>query len=545
VTTTQPDDPARTVAAPTEAPPDRARWLGAAAAAVLVATVVAIVAWAVRSFGEWSYPLDDPYIHLRLAENLWGTGALGINPGEFASAASSMTWPGIMAPLTGLFDTAIGIPLVLATIASVVTLLLIDPWARHRGVRLSLRISLLVGMVVVVPLVLMSLTGMEHSLQIGLSILLVSLCVDTVGEDGERRGRPWAIAAVALVLAATRLEVVFVAAPLFVLLAMHRRWRSVVGLCVGAAIPLVALVWLDLAQGWPPLPASVSAKSLAARDGIARFLPNPEYIGFTVGRRPRLFAAVAILLILMWLGHRLGPLLDRRARRWAAMALSITVLHTLFSQTGWLYRYEAYMVALCLCASVLLAESILRHRDQLELSTGLRRVVAAGLVLFVGLGLFDGVRINLVGLTGIREIHQQQVQMARFAAANCAGCRVVLNDIGAVALYGDVTITDAVGLANKAVIESKLDGDYDAATIDRIARDEGATWAMIYPGWLDGVREVPDSWVEVGQWRWPTNEVVGGKDVAFYAIDPAFTDELRERFEAWPAPPGAEAVPTG
>ena len=544
MTTTHPDDPApRASEAPAAQETAPARWLGAAAAGVLLAAVGAVVAWAVRTNGEFSYPLDDPYIHLRLAQNLFDTGALGINPGEFASAASSMSWPAIMAPLTGLFDTAIGIPLVLATIASVVTLVLIDPWARRREVRLSLRIALLFGMVVIVPLVLVSLTGMEHALQVGLSILLVSLCIDTVGDDAERTSRPWVIGLVALALAATRLEIIFVAPPLFVLLAMHRRWRSVVGLCVGAALPLIAIVAIDLGQGWPPLPASISAKSLAVNDGIARFLPNPDYISIAIGRRPRFLAVVVVLGLMVWLGHRLGPLLDRRALRWGLVALSITALHVCFSQTGWLYRYEAYMIALCLCASALLGESILRHREELQLGVGLRRAVLAALVVFIGLAVFDGVRVNLVGLTGIREIHQQQIQMARFAAANCPGCRVVLNDIGAVALYGDGTITDAVGLANRAVIEAKLDGDYDAATIDRIARDEGATWAMIYPGWQDGIQEVPESWTLVGTWSWPHNEVVGGKDVAFYAIDPAYVDELREQFDAWPSPQGARSIP--
>jgi hypothetical protein len=201
------------------------------------------------------------------------------------------------------------------------------------------------------------------------------------------------------------------------------------------------------------------------------------------------------------------------------------------------------LVALCLCAAALLAESVLRHRDELALGPPLRGVVAAAAVALVVVAVVDGVRVTRYGLTGMREIHRQQVQMARFAAASCPGCRVVVNDIGAVSLYGDVTVTDCVGLADREVIEAKLRGDDDAATIDRIARDEGAGWAMIYPDWEHGVRDVPASWELLGTWSWPTHVVVGGKDVAFYAIDPIVADELRERFEAWPAPPGATAVP--
>ena len=46
--------------------------------------------------GEFTYPLDDPHIHLRLGANL-AHGTLGMNPGEFASASSSPIWPVLIA----------------------------------------------------------------------------------------------------------------------------------------------------------------------------------------------------------------------------------------------------------------------------------------------------------------------------------------------------------------------------------------------------------------------------------------------------------------
>src|ERR687897_880896 len=60
---------------------------------VYLAAVVALGAWmASRNGGTFTYPLDDPYIHLALAENLVHHGSWGVTPGVFESASSSPAW---------------------------------------------------------------------------------------------------------------------------------------------------------------------------------------------------------------------------------------------------------------------------------------------------------------------------------------------------------------------------------------------------------------------------------------------------------------------
>jgi hypothetical protein len=50
--------------------------------------------------GTFEYPLDDVYIHLAMAEGIAG-GTYGINPGEPASAASSILYPLLLTPFPG------------------------------------------------------------------------------------------------------------------------------------------------------------------------------------------------------------------------------------------------------------------------------------------------------------------------------------------------------------------------------------------------------------------------------------------------------------
>ena len=50
--------------------------------------------------GVFEYPLDDVYIHLAMAEGI-AQGTYGINPGEAASASSSILYPLLLLPFPG------------------------------------------------------------------------------------------------------------------------------------------------------------------------------------------------------------------------------------------------------------------------------------------------------------------------------------------------------------------------------------------------------------------------------------------------------------
>jgi hypothetical protein len=62
--------------------------------AVLVAGVL------IKTHGHLVYSLDDPYIHLGLAENI-AKGHYGINLTEYSSPSSSILWPFLLVPFAG------------------------------------------------------------------------------------------------------------------------------------------------------------------------------------------------------------------------------------------------------------------------------------------------------------------------------------------------------------------------------------------------------------------------------------------------------------
>ena len=68
-----------------------------ALAAFMALTILAIS----RGVGGFEYPLDDPYIHMAVAEEIV-SGGYGVNAGEYASAASSPLYPLLLTPFAAI-----------------------------------------------------------------------------------------------------------------------------------------------------------------------------------------------------------------------------------------------------------------------------------------------------------------------------------------------------------------------------------------------------------------------------------------------------------
>jgi hypothetical protein len=69
-----------------------------------------LIIW--NTAGEFTYTLDDPYIHLALAKNIW-YGNYGINFVEPSAPSSSILWPFLLAPFTMSKEIFEFIPLII------------------------------------------------------------------------------------------------------------------------------------------------------------------------------------------------------------------------------------------------------------------------------------------------------------------------------------------------------------------------------------------------------------------------------------------------
>ena len=210
------------------------------------------------------FTLDDPYIHLAVADHILA-GGYGVNASELSSPSSSIIWPYLLALTETLHLGAFG-PLFINTIAAFATVFSLLRFLETVGLLewgeglFAYVIAILA--IFVTSAIALPMTGMEHSLHVWASIMTF------IGLVGAARGqRPKPIHFMALVLLPLiRFEgAAFALAAVvgFALLGQRRfaaAAASVILCCFGLYFALMA------SRGLPLLPSSVLLKSRIAGD---------------------------------------------------------------------------------------------------------------------------------------------------------------------------------------------------------------------------------------------------------------------------------------
>ena len=217
--------------------------------------------------GHLIYTLDDPYIHLRVAQNILH-GGYGINIGEYSSPCSSIMYPYLLA-LTEWAGFGIWGPLVLNLLAMALAVYAVSHIiqdyvftydiqdTRFAGSKLfPLGLGLLVG--VAMNSWGLVMTGMEHSLHV-LAVVLVIWGLLKILDAGSKFPA-WLIAAI-VVLPFIRFE--GLAMSLFSVTALiylgYRGSAFIASSLIGAGLFYWFLFTRSL--GLPVLPSSVLLKS--------------------------------------------------------------------------------------------------------------------------------------------------------------------------------------------------------------------------------------------------------------------------------------------
>jgi len=441
-----------------------------------------------RDGGVFTYTLDDPYIHLALAENL-AHGHYGINPGEASSPSSSMVWPLLLVPFAGrAWDmyVPLGLNLLFCAMAAWGIGRIVDGWewrahgAADGGAKGTAgpgwpaRFGIAAALMLVANLAGLTFVGMEH----GLQVLLAIACA--AGMVAAFAGRPipaWCLWAAALG-PMVRYENFALVAAIAVALVGQTRMRAAVRLVAASLVgPALFSVFL-LSRGLPPLPTSVLVKANAyslAGDGALAVLGTMYGIAVREGAWWGQLA-VAVLLACLAVGER------QRVRRFVlGGALLAAALQLAAGRVNWFHRYEVYaLIFTALVATTVLIETVRLRRDVLA------GTLAVGLLLLgapYGWALWDTP-------AAAANVYQQQYQMHRFLADYYRGT-VAVNDLGWVSYRrpAGVYVLDLWGLASP---EASRQAHKDADWLDTITRAHGAGLAMIYPDWFE--EGAPDDW---------------------------------------------------
>lgn len=453
--------------------------------------------------GHLIYTLDDPYIHLALARNIH-QGHYGINPGESTAPSSSILWPFLLAPFaqTGVF---ILLPLFLNLIFAAVTGFLLFRFFRETN------LIIFIVSVFAFNLAGLVLTGMEHSLQVLLTVVIAAGAAE-FSTNGRCSGQLLA----ALVIAPlVRYECLAVSVPVLLFLFFTGEKKRSLTAAVILFVCLAGFSLFLLSIGLEPLPASVFAKSsvVSGAGTVHSLLANLKASLESI--RGIVQAAFVFPLVLYGLGRNHS----RRQRLLAWASAFAVVLHLLAGRFGWFHRYGVYIWVY----SVMICFHL--YRDSLEKY----RMIAAVILAAAGFSYLSGyLRIPHAS----SNIYRQQYQMSRFVDGWLRE-PVALNDLGLVALGSEYYVLDLWGLATPEA----LDGSSDPLWVDSAAASHGINCAIVYMEELPGIQH----WRRVARLELhPPLVVCASGGVDFLSAPWADADSLLLKIESF-----AETLPDG
>lgn len=521
--------------------------------------------------GHFIFALDDPYISMGIAKNLLQAGTWGTSPVDFSSASSSILWPIALALGFVVSRLSPYTPYLLNAIALVWAALLVRRIVARQLPRLRSQNfwSLLLFWVpaMAAPITSLLLTGLEHIWHWVAVFSAVDAAAVAIAEpEDARRERLalWWAPALTLV----RYETMALVGMVTLILFLARRFRFGLRYLLSGAAPVVLFGLWSLMQGAMFFPNSLVIKASPHGRGLwAKLIGAAQKSFHALTHHPTttvlLFAAALGLWVLI--GKKLWRVDTKRkvAALHLLLFIGMTVAHSAFASFGWLYRYEAYLLAwgsfsVCLALLILL-QTRLDHQPR-SIATSpfdatwavitkimdqhgwnwYRSLALAGCVLYGGhIIRIRSQHASARAVLATRNIYEQQYQFARFLKEHYAGQSVALNDIGAASFFPDIRVVDLYGLGSTEVALQKSKHTFSKSSIEKLVQDRQVPIAVVYDRWFQGGKGLPSTWVRVGRWHIRNNIICGDDEVSFYGTSPEHARVLAEKLRRFaPKLPG-------
>jgi hypothetical protein len=510
--------------------------------------------------GIFMYPLDDVYIHMAMAKNLAFYHNWGINSQDFTAASSSILYSLLLAGLFRIFSVQIIIPFLINCLAGAVLLVMVQKWFRKQNINHAPQLILLLCLIFLSHLPILLVCGMEHTLQCLFSFLFVFGFSDwlesNLVEKKEKWNLPGALIIYGMLVCFIRYEGLFLIAIAGLILLWHRKIALACKLGSISILPLLIFGIYSVWKGSYFLPNSVLLKSEDTHLSISGILQSLNHIlvqrmtlvktdDIPAGtQRPgiSLLATQRLLIILplAWFVFR-KFIRERVAYGYILLILtSCTLLQLSFASTGWLYRYEAYLI---FCSVAILGLLVYKYGREIIRLNGISACLMLGVLLF---GLLFPLVLRSVSAfsktsTASINIYQQQYQMGLFLHQYYDQQVIAINDIGAVSYLTSGPDLDLWGLGNIKVARSRKNQYWTPDFLDSLCKASHAKFAIVYKTWFSD--SLLNRWTKVASWQIQNNVICGEDRVYFYAIDPSSAAGLKKNLKAFaPGLPGTVSV---
>lgn len=441
--------------------------------------------------GFFVYTLDDPYIHMTVAQNLI-KGHYGLNYGEISTPCSSILWPFLLVPMALSGKLYLWAPLLLNGIFAIFILLLIDQIMKlstqyqSRNSALILRSIVSIVFIFSSNLIGLIFTGMEHCLQVLAAVSVIYGMAQLYSNGKISRIFTFALIFGPLI----RYENISFSIAGILLLFVYRKYKTAVICLMLSLLGIFSFSFFLWTSDLPLLPASVLAKKTAlsacgnSSGLIANILKSSvRNIEHPIGKG---FTLLSLALLLLGFLNR-----KRKERFFLSTCFCIPIiLHLFFGRFGWLNRYESYV----LTASFLGFIWFLNSENN---RPSARKKIIAMLTLFTLIFMLYISRNYLFDLPNLpiasHNIYTQQYQMHRIA--NKIKCNIGVNDIGYVAYDNPNYVLDFWGLASYEALKYRKNRS-DSSWMEKVASEQDVELIMIYESWFPNN---PPSWTKIAQ----------------------------------------------
>lgn len=483
---------------------------------------------------NFTYILDDAYIHLALAKNFALHGVWGVTEYVYSSSSSSPLFTFLLSGLIYVFGNHQLIPLLFNFGCVLLTVYFLNKYYSNlfkgnTGVILASLFTLLFASVH-----LLVFSGMEHVLQV-LVIVINIYCFEKWRTSGFKNSSySGCFYGTLALLGLIRFESMFYFLALaFVFLGLGK-WRQSTILLMFGFIPIGIFGYFTHQETGYYFPNSVIVKGTKL-DFSGNYLVQIKNIFLNKLVLKPYFHLVALpplcfVALLLFKDYK-NKLSFREIvfRNFLLIVFGITLfVQAAFGQFTNFYRYEAYlltafaMLVIPRIKNVFAGGSIVLKQNK----TTVLLIVCTFMILVLKMVL-----VSILIITGSRNIYEQQIQSARFLKQYYNNSKLIANDIGAVCYFTDIHLLDIAGLGSKEAVPFKVKkhgmNDEFEKFLTAYTAQNHFQLAIVYEGWLEG--HVPENWRKAAVLEIQGgNAVLGLKEVTIYSVDPDIHHSLQQ-----------------
>ncbi len=501
--------------------------------------------------GNLIYAIDDPYIHMAIAKNFAEYGVWGVTRYGFTSSSSSPFWTLLLSAIYSIFGVNQVCPFILNIIFATLLCILVYEILRKHRLKSSLILIVLLIIFFFTPLPSIIFTGQEHTIHVLISIFFVYVSANILTSTKSKFKEILLLLLLSMLVISIRYEGLFLVFVVCCLLMIRR--KPLHALLTGATgiLPIYFYGIHSLSNGWNFFPNSILLKGRMPESysftSVMKFFIN-FFDRIMAINNSHIFMLILLAIVLLYLQiRRYKKIWDKRIVM-LIILVATAILHMLFADTGWFFRYEAYLVGLGI---TVLAISVPKFFIDAAKSKLNKWKVSLNILLIL-LILLTIVPFSVRGFDALRKIpqatkniYEQQYQIGLFLSKYYEGEGVAANDIGAIDFLADIRVLDVWGLANIDVAKAIRKKYYTTDFVSNLAAKKNIRIAVIYDIALQEYGGIPSQWIKLGAWKISNNIVCGDDSVSFYAVDTSEADNLMRNLKDFSSHLPKDVVQTG